>query len=464
MVINMKITVNIKDFGATDDGTLQTRAIQNAIDHVFLSGGGEVQIPKGTFVTGSIRLRSQITLRLLSGAVLKGSTNPDDYFSCYTEDTVEPLSKERITDAPYVGLWKIHGETRYDENDQRYNFRRLPGSRWNNALIRAIDAENVAIMGEKDSYIDGSNCFDELGEESYRGPHAITFFNCQNITLSGYNLTDSANWAHNLLFCENISVDSIKVFAGHDGFDAFSSKNLTITSSEFYTGDDCVAGFGNVNVLVSDCVLNSSCSAMRFGGTNVLVRNCRLYGPGKYFFRGRMTPEDKRACKPSPTPGRNMLSAFTYYADFSMPIPEDAGNIVIKDCVFENVERFLHYNFSGNETWQRHRPLRNITFENIEANNVEMALNAYGREDFPLELTLKNVKIRVKDGAAVDTLVQASHCKRMVFDNVKVENFGGDCLIRTLSDGEYVFEGVESSLDRANYVKKSDKEFNIKNI
>ena len=131
----MKITVNIKDFGATDDGTLQTRAIQNAIDHVFLSGGGEVQIPEGTFVTGSIRLRSQITLHLLSGAVLKGSIDPDDYFSCYTEDTVEPLSKERITDAPYVGLWQIHGETRYDANDQRYNFRRLPGSRWNNALI-----------------------------------------------------------------------------------------------------------------------------------------------------------------------------------------------------------------------------------------------------------------------------------------------------------------------------------------
>ena len=177
-----------------------------------------------------------------------------------------------------------------------------------------------------------------------------------------------------------------------------------------------------------------------------------------------MTPEDKRACKPSPTPGRNMLSAFTYYADFSMPIPEDAGNIVIKDCVFDNVERFLHYNFSGNETWQRHKPLKNIAFENIEANNVEMALNAYGREDFPLELTLKNVKIRVKDGAAVDTLVQASHCKRIVFDNVKVENFGGDCLIRTLSDGEYVFEGVESSLDRVDFVKKSDKEFNIKKI
>ena len=56
------------------------------------------------------------------------------------------------------------------------------------------------------------------------------------------------------------------------------------------------------------------------------------------------------------------------------------------------------------------------------------------------------------------------HCKRIVFDSVKVEIFGGDCLIRTLSDGEYAFEGVESSLDRANYVKKSDKEFNIKKI
>ena len=93
----MKITVNIKDFGAEECESLQTERIQSAIDHVFMQGGGEVQIPCGTFLTGGIRLRSNITLHLLEGAILKGSQSPEDYYSCYTCDTVEPLEEGRIT-------------------------------------------------------------------------------------------------------------------------------------------------------------------------------------------------------------------------------------------------------------------------------------------------------------------------------------------------------------------------------
>ena len=460
----MKKTVNIKDFGACENEALQTRAIQEAIDTVFLAGGGEVQIPSGVFLTGGIRLRSNVTLHLFENAVLKGSQNPDDYFVCYTEDKIEPLSPERITNAPYVHLSGISGETKYDEHDERYNFRRLPGSRWNNALIRAIDAENVAIIGEAGSYIDGNNCFDEQGEEFYRGPHAITFFNCKNITLKGYGLRDSANWAHNMLFCENISMSHVKVEAGHDGFDAFVTNNLTITNCEFYTGDDCIAGFGNTNVLVADCLLNSSCSAMRFAGTNVLVRNCKMFGPGKYLFRGKMSSEDKHNCKPSPKPGRNMLSAFTYYADYSMPIPELPGNIIIKDCLFENVDRFLHYNFSGNETWQRHRPMSDITFENIKAEGVGMALNAYGREDFPLELTLKNIDISVRAGAEVTELIKSAHCKRITLENINLENFSGDCIVRTLTDVNVVSDNVIAPLEKSDFVKKHYEDFKIKSI
>lgn len=460
----MKITVKITDFGAVSCEKLQTGAIQNAIDYVFSKGGGEVVVPVGEFMTGSIRLRSNITLRLLSGAVLKGSQDPEDYYSCYTEDKLEPLAPERVTDAPYVHLGGIKGETEYKEWDDNYRFRRLPGSRWNNALIRAIDAENVAIIGEEGSFIDGNNCFDEIGEEYYRGPHAITFFNCRNVRLSGYCVRESANWAHNMLFCENISMEKVKVYGGHDGFDAFSSKNITIKNCEFYTGDDCVAGFGNVNVLMADCVLNSSCSAMRFGGTNVLVRNCKMYGPGEYFFRGRMTPEEKRACAPSPRPGRNMLSAFTYYADFSMPIDEIPGNIVIKDCVFENVDRFLHYNFSGNETWQRYRPMENITFENINADGVKMALNAYGRADSLLELTMRNVSVSMRDDSDAEELIRAAYCKRIVLDDVKIQGFKGECLVRALTEGEYVFKNIDCVLEEKDFVKKAKDNFNIKTV
>ena len=171
------------------------------------------------------------------------------------------------------------------------------GSRWNNALIRAVFAENVAIIGEEGSVIDGADCFDEHGEEFYRGPHAIAMHHCKNITFSGYTIKNSANWAHNICYSQNIECSNVKVLAGHDGIHMSDCKNIIIKDSEFYTGDDCVAGFANINVLVSDCKLNSAYSAMRFGGTNALIRNCHIFGPGKYLFRGSLTDEEKRICR-----------------------------------------------------------------------------------------------------------------------------------------------------------------------
>ena len=72
-----KIVVSITDFGAVaNSDAVQTEAFQKAIDHCFLAGGGEVEVPTGTYVVGDIRLRSNTTLHLLKNAVLKGSKTP----------------------------------------------------------------------------------------------------------------------------------------------------------------------------------------------------------------------------------------------------------------------------------------------------------------------------------------------------------------------------------------------------
>lgn len=468
----MKLTVNIRDFGAVCNDELQTKAIQDAIDHCFLAGGGEVRIPAGVYLTGGIRLRSRVTLHLLEGAVLKGSRDPEDYFG-YLTDTVEPLRADQITDSPYIHiplLIKTKKETAYVEGDPDYDHKRLPGSRWNNALIRTIDAEDVAIIGEKGAVIDGANCFDAQGEEKHRGPHGITLVNTKRITLRGYTIQHTGNWAHNIRSCENVSVERVTALAGHDGLDVFDCRNVTITDSEFYTGDDCLAGFGNVNVFVSGCILNSSCSAMRFGGTNVLVRKCRMIGPGKYLFRGTLSKEDRQAGKIAENTGENaahqrMLSAFTYYADYSMPISEGPGNVIIEDCEIEQTDRFLHYNFSGNEPWQAGAPLENITFRNIKAVGISKPLTAYGTEEFPVEVALRDVSIRMRDGIEPTPLLRACHFRRILLENVDVTNFNGDCLILTRSDDETVFRNVTcDALEEKDFVRRTDEEFIIKAI
>lgn len=170
----------ITDFGAiADSDELQTEKIQKAIDECFKNGGGTVIVPEGVYLTGGIRIRSNCTLYLKSGATLKGSRKPEDYFG-YLSDMVEPLSESEVTNK----TWK---RTELDEVKD-YEFFRKPGSRWNNALIKAVNAENVAIIGEENSFLDGSDCFDELGEENYRGPHCINMFNCKNVRLSGYSV------------------------------------------------------------------------------------------------------------------------------------------------------------------------------------------------------------------------------------------------------------------------------------
>ena len=446
----MENIVSILEFGANSGvSELNTSQIQAAIDHCFLSGGGTVQIPEGIFHTGGIRLRSNVTLHMMQNAVLKGSKNPEDYFG-YMHDTVEPLDKHSITNAEFK-------RAEFSDNmDEDYKFIRIPGSRWNNAIIRGINAENISIIGEEGSRIDGCDCYDEQGEENYRGPHAINLFNCKNITLKGYCVQNSANWANSAFYCDNISVENIKVLAGHDGIHLTSCNNIKINSCEFYSGDDCVAGFDNVNVSVSDCVLNSACSAMRFGGTNVLVERCHMYGPCKYLFRGSLSTEEKKKGIMPSTKGHrnNMLSVFTYYSDFSFPIRHQPGNIIIKDCKIDFADRFLHYNYSGNEPFQQNRPLQSIKFENIDATNISMPLTVYGDRDIKVSLEMKNINITMRKGYENIDFIHACNFENIKLKNISISNFKGVCIVKKWSDGsiEFInnnFNGINNMIEDA---------------
>ena len=125
----------ITDFGARPDGSLSTGAIQAAIDACYLAGGGEVVVPEGRFLTGGIRLRSRVTLRLLDGACLLGVRDPEEY-TRYLEDAVEPISEEALGSTAPTAV-------------EGYTARSIqPFSRWNNAIIRAIGAHDIAIVGD----------------------------------------------------------------------------------------------------------------------------------------------------------------------------------------------------------------------------------------------------------------------------------------------------------------------------
>lgn len=376
---------NVQDYGALPGGALCTRQIQRAIDDCFLNGGGEVTVPTGEYLTGGLRLRSGVTLHLLENAVLMGSTDPEDYAG-YIEDTIEPISEqEKGSPVDTVKPGATVGRSAY------------PYSRWNNAIIRAIHAKNVAIIGERGSEINGRNCFDALGEEKYRGPHAINMWFCENILLQGYTVRDSANWAHAIHNSTLIHAHDITVLGGHDGFDVRTCDKVLIEDSTFKTGDDCIAGFDNVDVTVRNCYFESACSIFRFGGTDVLIENCNAVAPATYGHRCSLSAEERRAmASTTPACRRNTLNVFLYYCDERAAVRKTPGNILVKNCRFTNADAIMQLPFG--HIWCCNRSLADITFEHCGFEGVCKPIRLDCPAEEPLVLRMRDCLVTGRAG------------------------------------------------------------------
>lgn len=402
---------DIRDFGARADGTLCTESIQAAIDAAFLSGGGEVTVPEGRFLTGGLRLRSSVTLHLLKNAVLLGSTDPEDYCT-YLLDKVEPISEEeRNSMAPNVA------EVNFDRVST------FPYSRWNNGLIRAIHAENIAILGEEGSEINGQNCYDPTGEENYRGPHAINMWYCKNIRLEGYTVRDSANWAHAIHNSENITARRLTVLGGHDGFDVRTCDNVLIENSRFLTGDDGLAGFDNLRVTIRNCYYESACTVFRFGGTHVLIENCESRPASVYAFRGSLSAEEKKNRVQAEVGKHRDLnkSIFLYYCDMRAAIRETPGDILIRNCRFGKALKVLHLPFG--HIWTCNRSLDNITFENCIFEDIFEPIRTDSPEGEPLSVTMKNCTVKAREGAEHNAFATGKNLRSITLKGVKIEGF-----------------------------------------
>ncbi len=144
-----RVEVRITDHGArTRRDTLNTAAIQAAIDACHQAGGGKVIVPQGRFRSGALLLKSNVHLRFEEGAILQGSNDWRDY--------------------PAFSDWSA-GRKQWGDGE------------WSNALITALDATNIGIDGP--GTIDGADCTRPGGEEGFRGPHAIVLRNCRGIQL-----------------------------------------------------------------------------------------------------------------------------------------------------------------------------------------------------------------------------------------------------------------------------------------
>ena len=451
----------VTDFGAVSGiETVQTDAFQKALDACFLAGGGEVEVPTGSFVIGDIRIRSNTTLHLLEDAQLLGSRDPKDYLHI-NSDTLEPLPEKQNTLAHWIaprkwremgGGFKTHLYT--------------AGSYWNYGMIRAAYAENIAVIGERGSKINGRNPFDPEGEENYRGPHAINMHFCKNVSFRGYTVESSGNWAHAIFQSEGVRFEELTVLGGHDALHTRACSDVLMENCRLITGDDCIAGFDNLDVVIRNCEISSACSAFRYGGNNILVENCNVWGPCPYQFRGSFSYEEKAAGLIVSEKGRNnMLSFWTNFVTDDLPVRRPAGKVLIRNCTVKNADRMLHLNLSGNESWQRGTPPTDITFENIRAEGILMGLTAYGIESSPMKITLRDVEYSCREEGKENPIFRVAHCDEILLENVSISGFGGDALIRTWSDGVQVkTENFDCDLGGGELIVRAEEQFVCKAV
>lgn len=331
---------------------LETEKIQEKIEAVHRQGGGEVCISAGIHYIGSLRLYSNITLHLLEGAKLYGSKDYTDYTDFHI-----PTTMKYTKDPEYKEKWNLPDYYIY-------------------GMICAYGEENITIVGEKDSCINGRDCFDANGEEKFRGPMGIIFSSCKNIYLKGYTFENSANWSHQLDSCENVKIEDIKIRGGHDGFNLHHCIDVKIRDCNLQTGDDCLAGYDIQQLEVSDCYFNTACNAMRIGGNDLYLERCIFEGPGKYPHLSEKTYETH--------------ALFKYYAIGPDDIRQDAKKIILQDCVIKNMTKLFVYEYGKKEWMQENRPLRELILKNIKINGLTKTSCVKGKGQ-ECSLTLENI-------------------------------------------------------------------------
>lgn len=243
---------NIRDFGATGDGqTLDTEAINRAIAACSAAGGGQVLLPPGRYLSGTVRLKSNVTLFFDAGARLIGTTNLNLYYN--------PTPPANMPE----GKW----------------------GKWHRGLIVGESVENVTLAGA--GVIDGNKVFDPTGEERMRGPHTIVFADCRKFTIRDLSIVDAANYAILFMVSDQVEVRNVRIRGGWDGVHFRGApdrycRDVRIIGCEMYTGDDSIAGRYWDRTLISGCILNSSCNPVRIIGPvrHLIMQDCLLYGPG----------------------------------------------------------------------------------------------------------------------------------------------------------------------------------------
>jgi polygalacturonase len=368
---------NVRDYGAIGDGqTLDTHAIQAAIDACSTKGGGTVFLPAGQYLTGSLFLRNNTSLYLDSGAVMLGSENPNDY----------PIVHSR---------WEGKHQDTYAP------------------LITGQNINNVSIIGR--GTIDGRGAVwwkaKNDGRLAHPRPRLISFSHSTNILVEGITAINSPSWTINPVHCQNVNVRGVTIInpadsPNTDGINPDSCRLVRISDCYISVGDDCITLKSGTehehpdrhapcrDITITNCTLERGHggvvigSEMSGGVKNVVISNCVFIGTD-------------RGIRIKSRRGRG-------------GVIEDirVSNLIMDDvlCPF-TMNLYYHIGVSGDTAVSDKNPrsinegtpcLRHIHFSHITAREVKYAAGfLYGLAEMPLEdISFSDISISISGEGA----------------------------------------------------------------
>lgn len=250
---------NVKDYGAKGDGiNIDSTGIQRAIDACAENGGGTVFIPAGTYVCGTMHLKSHVHILFEKAALILGSKNIKDF---------DPL----------------------EENPSNNLYQDLSHSYFHHSLFHADNVHDIAMTGF--GRIDMQSEW-EVVEDWCRACKIIAFKECTDVVIRDLNMKNATDLAVYLAGCEYVTISGLSMAVHVDGISPDCCKNVTISDCFVDSGDDaivpkCSYTLGRFkdmeNLTISNCVVRSTASAIKFGTEsnsafrNITVTGCTIY-------------------------------------------------------------------------------------------------------------------------------------------------------------------------------------------
>ncbi len=336
---------SVRDFGAVGDGrTIDSPAINKAIDAAAAAGGGTVLFPAGTYASYSIRLKSSIELRFSPGATILAADGAH-------YDLAEPNTP-----------WEAYQD--YGHNH------------WHNSLIWGVDLEDVSIVGP--GLIHGTGLSKGWGpglkaEDPGVGNKAIALKSCRNVLLRDFAILQAGHFGLLATGVDNLTIDNLLIDTNRDGMDIDCCRNVRITNC-------------TVNSPWDDAIVLKSSYALGYprATENVTISNCYVSG---YWVLGSVLDG---SWKQYPTGGKPWCTGRIKFGTES-----NGGfiNIAIANCIFEGCQGLALETVDGAQL--QDVSITNITMRNIFSAPIFLRLGARlrGPKDTTSTGTLRRVNI-----------------------------------------------------------------------